>query len=78
VKNAGDKLLTGVRSVPPGAGATHAGNVTVNIPGTTPLAMYFLLACADDPNSVVETSEGNNSARPMVGRDCAHGGDQSG
>jgi subtilase family serine protease len=61
VKNAGDTLLTGSRSVPGlAAGATHAGTVTVTIPQAIPLNTYVLLACADDLNTVVETNDGNN------------------
>jgi subtilisin family serine protease len=61
VKGAGDTLLTGSRGVPGlAAGVTHSGTVTVTIPPATPLNSYFLLACADDLNAVVETDEGNN------------------
>ncbi len=61
VKSAGDALLTGSRTVPAlAAGASHSGTVTVTIPAATPLNTYFLLACADGPNTVVETNETNN------------------
>ena len=61
VKSAGDTLLTGSRGVPAlAAGASHSGTVTVTIPAATPLNTYFLLACADAPNTVVETDESNN------------------
>ena len=61
VKGAGDTLLTGYRAVPGlAAGATNSGTVTVTIPGTTPLDTYFLLACADNGNTVVESDENNN------------------
>jgi subtilase family serine protease len=63
VKSAGDTLLTGSRAVPSlASAATHSGTVTVTIPAATPLANYYLLACADDLNTVVETNEGNNCA----------------
>ena len=63
VKSAGDTLLTGSRAVPGlASAATHSGTVTVTIPAATPLATYYLLACADDLNAVVETNEGNNCA----------------
>ena len=39
---------------------TSTGTVTVTIPSTTPLNTYFLLACADDLNTVAESNEGNN------------------
>ena len=61
VKSAGDMLLTGSRAVPAlAAGASHSGTVTVTIPAATPPNTYFLLACADAPNTVVETNETNN------------------
>jgi subtilase family serine protease len=61
VKSAGDTLLTGSRGVPVlAAGASHSGTVTVTIPVATPPNAYFLLACADAPNTVVETNEANN------------------
>ncbi len=61
VKGSGDKLLTGTRSVPAlGAGVSHIGTVTVTVPTTTALELYYLLACADDANAVAETVETNN------------------
>src|SRR6185503_6104911 len=61
VKSAGDTLLNGSRGVPTlAAGGTHSGTVTVTIPAATPPNTYFLLACADAPNTVVETDETNN------------------
>jgi subtilase family serine protease len=61
VKSAGDLLLTGSRSVPGlAAGANHTGTVTLTIPTATLLNTYFLLACADGGNAVVETDETNN------------------
>src|SRR5262249_4466813 len=61
VKSSGDTLLVGTRAVPGlAAGATHSGTVTVTIPSSTPLNTYYLLACADDLNSVMEISETNN------------------
>jgi hypothetical protein len=61
VKSVGDLLLTGSRGVPGlGAGASHSGTVTVTIPAATPPNTYFVLACADGPNTVVETGETNN------------------
>ena len=32
----------------------------MTIPSTIPLDTYFLLACADDASTVVETNETNN------------------
>ena len=60
-KSAGDILLTGSRGVPALApGASSSGTITVTIPPSTPLNTYFLLACADNGNTVVEISEANN------------------
>ncbi|PWU17547.1 MAG: serine protease [Candidatus Rokuibacteriota bacterium] len=61
VKNAGDTLLTGTRSVPDlASGEASSGTVTVTIPAATPFNAYFLLACADDLEAVAETDEGDN------------------
>src|SRR5262249_57778459 len=61
VKNAGDTLLSGSRVAPAlAAGATSSGSVTVTIPANIPLNNYFLLACADDTNTAMETDEANN------------------
>jgi subtilase family serine protease len=61
VKDAADALLPGSRAVPALApGAIHNGTVTVTIPVDTPLNTYYLIACADNLNIVVETNEGNN------------------
>ena len=49
VRNMGDKLLTGVRTVPPlSPGAVSSGSATVTVPNNTALGTYYLLACADD------------------------------
>ena len=59
VKNAGDTLLTGTRSVPTLAvGAVNSGTATVTIPDNAPLGAYYVLACADDRAVVVETRRG--------------------
>ena len=70
------------------AGASQSATVTVTIPAATPLDTYFLLACADDLNTVAETNEGNNcvaasvgdgdgdAARPGRGHGLAPAGDQ--
>ncbi len=59
-KSADDRLLTGSRAVPSLVpGATSTATVTVTIPTATPLATYFLLACADDAKVVAEGDEGN-------------------
>ena len=61
IKNTGDKLLSGTRSVPLlGPAVTNTGTRTVTIPTNTTLGTYFLLACADDTTTVIETDETNN------------------
>jgi len=64
-KSSADRLLTGNRTVPalppaPGPGNTSTGTVTVTIPSSTPVGIYFLLACADDTDAVLESNEQNN------------------
>ena len=41
-------------------GATNMGSVNVKIPATSPLGLFYLLACADDGNAVTESYENNN------------------
>jgi subtilase family serine protease len=61
VRNTGDVLLTGGRSVPSlGPSATSSGSASVTIPATTAPGTYVLLACADDTKVVVEGNESNN------------------
>jgi uncharacterized delta-60 repeat protein len=60
-KGSGDILLTGSRSVPAlGINGMNTGSVTVTIPSNTPAGSYYLLACADDTQGVVEFYETNN------------------
>ena len=60
-KDSGDRQLTGSRSVPMlTPGATNTGTKVVTIPSSTVLGTYFLLACADDPNGLIETNDANN------------------
>ncbi|MBI5195329.1 MAG: hypothetical protein HZA10_03290 [Nitrospirae bacterium] len=60
-KDTTDKRLTGSRAVPAlNPGATSRGRVNVTIPITTPAGTYYLLACADDTNTVAESNERNN------------------
>jgi hypothetical protein len=59
-RDASDRLLTGTRSVgslPPLA--TSTGSTKVGIPTMT-TGDYYLLACADDTNLVIESDESNN------------------
>ena len=69
VKNAGDILLVGSRAVPglAAGAATSPATITVTIPSTTPSNTYLLLACADDLNTVVETTETNNCKASATG-----------
>lgn len=60
-KDASDRLLTGVHSVPAlKPGASHSATVKLTVPATTPLAAYYLLACADDQGAVTEADENDN------------------
>jgi subtilase family serine protease len=72
LRNAGDRLI-GLRAVPAlPAGEASAGTASVTIPNGTPLATYYVLACADDVGAVRERDETNNcrtSSTPIqVGR----------
>jgi len=61
LKNSSDKLLSGTRSVSGLApGASSTGTTTVTIPSSTVAGSYYLLACADDTNSVPENNDANN------------------
>jgi hypothetical protein len=63
VRNAGDRLLGRKRVVPAlasGATSTPTKPVNVTVAVSTPLGVYYLLACADDLSVVVESDEGNN------------------
>jgi subtilase family serine protease len=60
-KGGGDTLLTASRAVPMLAPAViSTGTVTVTLPTGIALGSYYVLACADDANVVVETDESNN------------------
>ncbi len=61
LKDAGDRLLTGARSVGTlASGGSSSGTVTVTVPAGTAPGLYYLLACADDTGTVAESQEGNN------------------
>ena len=70
-KGSGDKLLGG-RVVPAlGDNGIFTGSLQLLIPTNTPLATYFLLACADDTELVAETDEANcraSTTTVQVGR----------
>ncbi|MGE3540790.1 MAG: CARDB domain-containing protein [Candidatus Tectimicrobiota bacterium] len=68
LKSSTDRLVSGSHSVAAGLapGASLPGSATVTIPSTTPLGTYFLLACADATNTVLESNETNN-CRATVG-----------
>ncbi len=61
VRNTGDILLSGTRSVTSlTPGLTASGSKVVTLPSATPLRSYYVLACADDLKKVLELNEGNN------------------
>jgi CARDB protein len=60
-KGASDILLAASRSVRAlNPGQSSSGKANLQIPVTAPLALYFVLACADGLNKVRESSEGKN------------------
>ena len=60
-KSNSDVRLLGTRGVPSLApGAKSKGSKKVRIPVSTPVASYFVLACADDLKAVGESNEKNN------------------
>ena len=70
LKNAGDTLLTGSRAVPglaAGATAVRPDDHGDHPHDHTGQHTYLLLACADDLNTVVETTETNNCRPPRPG-----------
>jgi hypothetical protein len=59
-KSAGD-LLLGFRDVPAlGPHRTSKKTVSATIPTGTPVGSYYIVACADDPDKVLESSETDN------------------
>jgi uncharacterized repeat protein (TIGR01451 family) len=77
LRNAGDLLLTGVRSVAALAGgATSTGKTSLTVPATAKGGHFYLLACADDTRVIAESNEVNNclssvSTMQVVGPDLA-------
>jgi subtilase family serine protease len=63
VKSANDVLLSGSRVVPAlGPGGVSTATLTVGLPASIATASYYVLACADDVNGLVEGNETNNCA----------------
>jgi subtilase family serine protease len=61
LKNGGDRLLTGYRTVVGlAANVSLPATTLVTIPAATPAGDYFLLVCADDTFLVIESNETNN------------------
>jgi subtilase family serine protease len=55
------RALSGSRTVPAlGPAGESPGSTVVKVPAGTPPGDYFLLACSDDANKVVEISDTNN------------------
>ncbi len=56
-----DDIAIGARGMGAlGSGVPSTGSAPATIPLNTPFATYFLLACADDTNQIVEANEANN------------------
>ncbi|MDH4065530.1 MAG: S8 family serine peptidase, partial [Acidobacteriota bacterium] len=61
VFDAASDVWIGSRSVPAlAAGASHTASVALVVPSGTAIGTYYVLARADGPDVVVETSESNN------------------
>lgn len=68
VSNAGDKRLSGTRSILTlNTGETSTGTVSVTIPNNTAFGTYFLLACADDAAPRVTEIDETNNCRASAG-----------
>ena len=58
LKNGGDRLLTGHRTVAGlAAKVSSPATTSATIPASTPPGDYFLLVCADDTSQVIERNE---------------------
>ena len=67
-----DDILAGSRNVPAlAAGASSAGSITFTIPEATATGTWYIIAKADGPGALAETSETNNtySRTILVGAD---------
>ena len=60
VKDSGDVLLGGRAVTALAPGVSLSANTSVTVPPTTPTGTYFVLACADNTNTVDESNETNN------------------
>ncbi len=62
--NPATAVVLGERQIPPLAPGEESQRpqVVLRVPSTLPAGTYFLDACADAPNSIVETNEANNCA----------------
>jgi subtilase family serine protease len=73
-KTSASRLLVGARAVSAiAAAATSAGSINVSVPADVLTGTYYLLACADDTNLLLETNDTNNCTaaptRMQVGPD---------
>jgi subtilase family serine protease len=65
--DAGDTLLSGVRTIAPLAGgASSAGTSTVTLPADVGPGTYYLIARADADQAVAETTETNNTIQRTI------------
>ncbi len=64
----GADVELGDRAVPPlGAGVTNSSVTSLTIPLDTAMGTHYLLAKADDADTVSELNEGNNLAQAVIG-----------
>ena len=64
---AGGVLLSGGRTVGPVApAASNTGTASVTVPTTMAAGTYYLVACADDTNGLLEVTKSNNCAASAV------------
>jgi subtilase family serine protease len=66
VLGGGDTLLNGRTTGPILSGGSGAGSANLTIPAGTPTGTWYIIAKADDPSGVFETSETNNTRSKSI------------
>jgi subtilisin family serine protease/subtilase family serine protease len=60
-------VLVGIRAVPSlAAGASDTGSAELSIPAATPAGSHYIIAKADGDNTMVETTENNNTRARLI------------